>query len=58
MPGPQWALSEELIALLESELGVESYKDLWLKANQDGTAVHIGSAIVDRDAKMDELCGV
>ncbi len=55
--GAPWALSEANLTAMASAAGLTSYDDLWVKAGETGNPVNVGSAIRDRAAHMDALCG-
>jgi hypothetical protein len=37
-------------------VGVDSYTNLWFKIGERGNPTHVGNAILDRAAHMDEYC--
>ncbi len=55
--GPPWVFNQATLEALADMVGVDSYLDMWFKSTETGKAVHVESALMDREAHMDALCG-
>jgi hypothetical protein len=56
--GPPWAFTKTQLEGLAAQVGVESYRDVFLKVGSTGIPVNVGSAVDDRAARMGEICGL
>jgi hypothetical protein len=53
--GPPWVVTEENMEAFAAMVGVEDWHDMWVRSG-DGYPQHVGNTIMQRDARMDELC--
>ena len=54
--GPPWVVTEEMLEAFAAMAGVDDWHDLWVRSG-DGYPQYLGNMIVERDVRMDELCG-
>jgi hypothetical protein len=55
--GPPWVVTEENMESFAEMVGVEDWMDMWVRSG-DGYPAHVGNTVMERDARMDELCSV
>jgi hypothetical protein len=55
--GPPWVVTEENMESFAGLVGVEDWNDMWVRSGE-GYPQHVGNAVTERDARMDELCSV
>jgi hypothetical protein len=55
---PPYILSYASAQALAALVGLSDYHDLWIKVGEQGSPVHLGNAIREREGRMDQLCGL
>jgi hypothetical protein len=55
--GPPWVVTEEHMESFAGLVGVEDWHDMWVRSGE-GYPQHVGNTVMERDARMDELCSV
>jgi hypothetical protein len=53
--GPPWVVTEENMEAFAAMVGVEDWHDMWVRSGE-GYPRHVGNTVMERDARMDELC--
>jgi hypothetical protein len=53
--GPPWVVTEENMESFAAMVGVDDWHDMWVRSGE-GYPQHVGNTVMQRDARMDEIC--